>query len=218
MVTVAAGLVIDLNTSGQGTTASGFRRALAALFRQTSPGVAQAGRLGADQFLVSGSSSGMSYNVSGGGLVIVRSAAGGAYLVGMPSAVSLPAPAANATNPRIDRIYALQPDPALDGLGVSVDLIIDVAVGTPAATPVAPSLPAGALELGRKQIAAGASNTQQGAAFTNIAPITGVNVGLISVAQGGTGASTPLAALENLGVYPRATEPPYADGRIWIKG
>ena len=178
MATVAAGLVIDLNDSDDGTTALGFRRALAALFRQESPGVAQPGRLGVDHFVVSGSGYGMEYSVSGGGIVLVRGSTGGVYLVGVPGSTMVATPPSDGVNPRIDRIYALQPDPVLDGSGVDVDFVIDVAVGVPAASPVAPSIPPGAFELARKVIAPGVTNTQYGAGFTNIAPTTGLNLGV----------------------------------------
>lgn len=207
MPTVAAGLVIDLNSADDGTTAVGFRRALAVLFRQSSPGVAAAGRLGVDHLAVSGSPSSMQYSVSGGGLVLVRSGSGGAYLVGVPSATTVPTSPADGVNARIDRIYALQPDPALDGAGVDVGFIIDVAVGAPAGTPTPPALPSGAFELARKVVAPGATNTQAGAPFTNIAATTGLNLGV-----GGVQATRDAAD-----IWVQDTEPPYADNRIWIK-
>lgn len=175
MVTVPTGLAVDLNDSGDGTSALGFRRALAVLFKQSAPGVATAGRLGADHFVVAGTA-GMEYTVSGGGLVLVRSSSAGAYLIGMPSSVTVATQASNGVNPRIDRIYALAPDPVFDGSTVGVDFIIDVVSGAPAASPSLPALPAGAFELSRKLIAAGAANTQTGAPFTDVAPVTGLNV------------------------------------------
>lgn len=200
MVTVTAGLAIDLNDEGDGTTSIGMRRALAVLFKQQSPGVATPGRLGADHFVVSGAPAAMEYSVSGGGLVLVRTASGGAYLIGMPSSVSFETEPADGVNPRIDRIYAKQPDPPIDGAAVPTEFIIDVVSGDPAASPLPPALPAGAFELARKEIGAGATNTQAGKAFTNIAPISGLNIGLITVAQGGTGATSPADARVALGV------------------
>lgn len=231
MVAVAAGLVVDLNTTNQGTTAQGFRRALAVLFRQTAPGVASPGRLGSDHFVVSGSASAMEYGVSGGGLVLVRSTANGAYLVGVPDAQTVPTDPADGVNPRIDRIYARQPDPLLDGSAVDVSFVIDVAVGAAAASPVLPALPAGALELGRKLIAAGAVNTQAGAAFTDPAPVTGLNVGVLDASQipslpaskigtgllpverGGTGGGSRTAARTGLGITSGSAAPNNADGQ-----
>lgn len=210
MVSVAAGIVIDLNSGGQGTTAQGFRRALAVLFKQSAPGVAQPGRLGPDHFVVTGSPSAMEYKVTGGGLVLVRSTTNGAYLVGVPDTQTVPTDPADGVNPRYDRIYARQPDPLLDGAGVAVSFVIDVAKGTPAASPLLPSLPAGALELGRKLIAAGAVNTQSGAAFTDPAPLTGLNVsaGTLPVSSGGTGATSKAQARANLGFLSGTGVPP----------
>lgn len=199
MATAAAGLVIDLNDSNDGTTALGFRVALANLFKQTAPGVATPGRLADDHFVVSGSASAMEYTVSGGGLVLVRSTSGGAYLVGLPSSVTVTTSASDGVNPRIDRIYALQPDPVFDGSGVEVDFVIDVVSGAPAASPVAPALPNGAYEIARKVIPAGAANTLAGAAFTNVAPVTGLAIPSLSKSAAreqaglysGTGAPSP---------------------------
>lgn len=191
MATAAAGLVIDLNDANDGTTALGFRLALANLFKQSAPGVATPGRLGEDHFAVSGSASAMEYTVSGGGIVLVRESNNGVYLVGVPASVTVETAPSNGVNPRIDRIYALQPDPAFDGGPADVDFIIDVVSGSPAASPVAPALPNGAFELARKVIAAGAVNTSSGAAFTNVAPVTGLAIPSLSKA----------AAREQSGIY-----------------
>jgi len=59
MPSVPAGLVIDLNADELGTTATGFRRALATLFKQSTPGVAVPGRLGPASFVVTGAPSSM---------------------------------------------------------------------------------------------------------------------------------------------------------------
>lgn len=176
-VTVTAGLAIDLNGDDEGTTAVGFRRALAGLFRQVSPGVAAPGRLAADHFAVSGVADAMQYTVTGGGLVLVRGAANGAYLVGMPTPVTVPTLPADGVNSRYDRVYALQPDPLLDGADTDTQLIIGVVCGAAAGSPLVPALPAGAFELARKLIAPSATNTQSGNPFTNVAATTGVNLG-----------------------------------------
>ena len=214
MVTTPAGFVIDVNDADpvEGTTAIGIRRALATLLKQTAPGVAAQGRLGADNFAVTGSPSAMEYSVSGGGLVLVRVATGGAYIIGMPSGVVVPTIPSDGVNPRIDSIYALQPDPAIDGSSVDVEFVVDVAQGDPGATPDVPTLPAGAFELARKVIAPGATNTSAGAAFTNVAAVTGLNAqalenldagiiasGVFPIARGGTGANTKSAARVALG-------------------
>lgn len=222
MVTVPAGFVIDVNDAApaEGTTAIGIRRALAVLLKQSSPGVATPGRLGLDHLAVTGSPTAMEYNVSGGGLVLVRTGAGGAYIVGLPSGVVVPTAPSDGVNPRIDTIYALQPDPALDGASVDVNFIVDRVVGSPAATPIAPPAPAGALVLARKLIAPGATNTAAGAPFTDIAPTTGLNTqtienlpasiitsGVFPIARGGTGASSKGTARTNLGFLTGTSTP-----------
>ncbi len=37
------------------------------------------------------------------------------------------------------------------------------------------------------------------------------------VNRGGTGATTAVQALRNLGIYVQATDPGHANGRVWIK-
>ena len=229
MVTTPAGFVIDVNDADpvEGTTAIGIRRALATLLKQTSPGVAQQGRLGADNFAVTGSPSAMEYNVSGGGLVLVRVATGGAYIVGMPSGVVVPTTPSDGVNPRIDSIYALQPDPAIDGSSVDVEFVVDVAQGAPAATPEEPTLPAGAYELSRKKIAPGATNTSTGDPFSNVAAVTGLNAqalenldagiittGVFPISRGGTGANSKSAARTALGFLSGNGTPPSSLGDV----
>ncbi|WP_100813008.1 hypothetical protein [Microbacterium lacus] len=214
---ISAGLVLDRNSAGNGTPAVGFRRALAALFRQSSPGVATPGRLGEDHFVVTGKTN-MSYDVTGGGVVLVRSSAQGAYLVGSYQTVNVTTDPTGGTNPRWDRIYVHQPDPGLDGPSTVPGAIIGVAVGTPAPSPELPALPAGALELRRKLVGASAVNTIDGAAFTDQAPVTGLNLGgALPIAFGGTAATSAIQALQNLGIYVQPTQPAYADNRVWIK-
>lgn len=229
MVTTQAGFVVDLNGEDgdpdrQGTTAVGIRRAMAVLLQQSSPGVPLPGRFGAGSFVVTGSPSSMVYNVSGGGIVLVRTSTNGAYLVGVPLSLEVPTAPSDGVNPRIDRIYALQPDPAIDGFAVGVDFIVDVASGTPGGTPTAPSIPPGALELARKIVGPGVTNTAEGAAFTNVAPVTGINSeglalathahsagditsGTLPLARGGTGASNKSTARTNLGFLTGTSAP-----------
>ena len=217
---ISAGLVLDRNALGNGTTATGFRRAIATLFRQSTPGVATPGRLGDDHFVVTGKAN-MSYDVSGGGGVLVRSAAQGAYLVGSHQTVNVTTDPTSGMNPRIDRIYLYQPDPGLDGSGTLPAAIIGVAVGIASPSPALPAIPPGALELRRKLISANAANTTDGAAFTDQAPVTGLNIGgNVPISLGGTGASTVIQALNNLGIFPQSTQPPVSAAgqvRVWIK-
>ena len=235
MVSTPAGFVVSLNGTSEtpdedrkGTPAIGIRLAIAVLLKQSAPGVAVPGRLGTDHFVVTGSPSAMEYGVSGGGLVIVRpNNANGAYLVGLPLGVTVSTDPSDGVNPRIDVIYALQPDPAIDGPEVDPDFIVDVAQGAPAATPEEPTLPAGAYKLAQKVIAPGATNTSTGAAFTNVAPVTGLNAqalenldagiittGVFPISRGGNGASNKSAARTALGFLSGNGAPPSGLGDV----
>lgn len=71
---------------------------------------------------------------------------------------------------RIDVIYALHPSAAENGDADSVP-VIAVAKGSEASTPVAPSIPVGALELARNTMTSGATSTSSaGNTLTNTAP------------------------------------------------
>ena len=213
-VSIPTGLSINSAVAADRTSAQGMRRVLALLFKQSAPMVPTAGRLGVDHLVVSARGD-MKYDISAGGAATTRTSQG-VYLVGNVSAVTIDTDAASGTNPRIDRIYIVQPDPELSETGVAR---IGVVCGVPAASPTLPALPAGALELRRKLIGPTATATNQGAAFTDQAPVTGLSLGgVLGIADGGTGATTASAALEALGAYvrPLSDPPPYADGRIWI--
>lgn len=168
------GLAIDRNAALEGTTALGIRRALATLFVQSAPGVPVAGRLGADNFAVTGRAD-MGYNVTGGGAVLTRPTQG-VYVVASHEPIVVTTDAASGVNPRIDRVYLHQYDPVIDGSSVDVRAHVAVAVGTPNAVPSLPLIPAGALELARYAIPAGATRTDVLTA-TDIAPVTGLATG-----------------------------------------
>lgn len=173
-VQINAGLAIDRNSSNLGTTAVGFRRAIAAFVQHLTPGNPAPGRFSDDHFVVTGKAN-MSYDVSGGAVILTR-ASQGAYIVPSHQTVNVTTDPTGGINPRIDRIYVHQPDPALDGAGVAVGAIIGVAVGAAAASPSLPSIPSGALELARVQVPASATATA-GLTFTNVAPVTGISIG-----------------------------------------
>ena len=194
---INAGLVIDLNQAGDGTTASGFRHALAVLLQQSAPGVPVPGRLGSAHFVVQGQPD-MSYVVSGGGVVLTRSSQG-AYVVGIDRDTAVSTGPSNGVNPRIDRVYVHQPDPALDGPAIDVRAFIGVASSDPASQPQVPPIPVGALELARYLMPASATHTEA-LVPTNVAPVVGLNFGTVPVNQGGTGASTPAGARQALGI------------------
>lgn len=175
-VTIPTGLAINSNTSSERATPNDFRRAFAALFKQSAPGVVVAGIIPApnNPLGVQTSASAMTYHVNPGFALTTRSG-GGAYINGTndPSGVTLTPPVGNATQPRYDRIFIVQPDPELSETGVSR---IGVVSGTPASSPTLPALPTGALELARKLVPAGASNTSTGTGLTNLPTTTALNV------------------------------------------
>lgn len=214
---INAGLVIDVNQAGDGTTASGFRHALAVLLQQSSPGVPIPGRLGATHFVVQGQPD-MSYLVSAGGVVLTRSSQG-AYIVGRHQDTVVATDNTNGVNPRIDRVYVHQPDPAFDGPNVDVRAVIGVASGEPASSPSLPPIPTGALELARYLVPANATRTEA-LASTNVPPVVGLNFGTVPVNQGGTGASTPAGARQALGITSGQAAPSNAagtDGDIYFQ-
>jgi hypothetical protein len=130
----------------------------------------------------------MSYTVKAGYAVCTR-AGQGAYLLGTLVDVVVPTSAADATNDRYDVLYIFQPDPELADTGVAR---IDVAVGTPSASPATPAVPTGSLVLGRKLVVHGSSNTSTGTAIDQLPSLTGLNV--TWDALGGKPASFPPSA------------------------
>jgi hypothetical protein len=207
---INTGLVVKKNTDGVGTNAQGFRRAIAALFGQSSPGVPIAGRLGSDHLVVAGTS-GMSYTVGPGAAVITRTAQG-VYLVPLHQSVTVTTDPTGGVNPRIDRIYVQQPDPELDGPTVDPHAVIGVVVGSPAASPLLPALPTGALELARCQVPGNATRTDV-LVFTDLATVTSLTFGgTLAIGRGGTGATTKAGARTNIGFTNGTGEPNNASG------
>jgi hypothetical protein len=129
MVTIPTGLAINTATVSDRANALSFRRILGALFKQTSAGNPVAGIMpGPNTPLdVQTSPTSMQYYVKAGYAVTARTNQG-AYLVGTGGR-DVPVSVGNATNPRYDRIYIVQPDPELGETGQAR---IDVVQGTPA--------------------------------------------------------------------------------------
>lgn len=106
--------------------------------------------------LVTGNSDSMSVTVHPFNAVLNRY---GALLIQNDGNVKVPITAAPSANSRIDVVYVKQNEtrsPMSDGSDVPS---FGVAKGTTAATPVAPSIPAGALALAQVLLPAGVSNT-----------------------------------------------------------
>lgn len=109
--------------------------------------------------LVEGNSNSMSVTVHAFNAVLNRY---GALLIQNDGDVKVPLSAAPSVNSRIDVVYVKQNEsrsPMSDGSDVPM---FDVVKGTAAVTPVAPSVPAGALALAQVLLPAGVSNTAAG--------------------------------------------------------
>lgn len=176
MVSIETGLAINTATAVDRTTAGGMRRVLASLFAQSAVGQPTPGIIainGLTPLDVTTDGTDMTYHVAAGYAVTSRTGQG-AYIVGDVDAVDITGVSVgDGSNPRIDRIYIVQPDPELTETGVAR---IDVVEGTPGASPALPALPTGALELARKLVPSGASNTDTGTALTDKATTTSLNV------------------------------------------
>lgn len=173
-MSIERGLFVTQLANGRGTTALNARRALAAMFEENSPNVPRSGVLDNGTSLAVTGASNMSYNLQPEKFVISRAAAEGVYAftsLGVSNVVTSPAPGADS---RWDLIYVKQNDPDKgdrDANGdPSNDAVIGVIVGVAAASPSVPSaaLPAGAYEVARARVYAGATATNQGAGRVEI--------------------------------------------------
>lgn len=152
-MTIRSGLFVRKDAT-QGTTPLEARIAQAGMF--SSSGVLSG-------MLVTGRAS-WAYNVAAGSVVAQRSAADGVVLFANDSTAIVgttgegsTVPPAPATGSRIDIIYALHRD--VDNGDADSQPLIAVASGTASGSPVAPTIPSGAVELARATVAAGATNT-----------------------------------------------------------
>lgn len=112
---------------------------------------------------VSGSVTGWNYSVAAGHLVTSRSAGDGALPWAIDGATLVATSAAPVSGSRIDIVYASHND--VDNGDANNDPVLGVVSGAAAGTPIAPSIPAGTIELGRATLPSGAANTQ-GATFS----------------------------------------------------
>lgn len=144
---MAAGWGVDATISAgvatSGTTSQDVRKVWNSLY---SPGVISGA-------VVTTSASGMTYAVSSG-VVAIRTATDEVVLAPVP-AVSISTPAAPASGSRIDIVWVRQKFPTIDS---SSDVVVER--GT--------ALPARAVEIGRFQVAAGATNTNAAVKTGNV--------------------------------------------------
>lgn len=106
--------------------------------------------------LVTGNSNSMSVTVHPFNAVLNRY---GALLIQNDGNVNVPINAAPSANSRIDVVYVMQHETRPPMSDDSDFPVFGVALGVPAATPVAPSVPSGALALAQVLLPAGVSNT-----------------------------------------------------------
>ncbi|QAY16133.1 hypothetical protein SEA_SONALI_21 [Arthrobacter phage Sonali] len=98
----------------------------------------------------------------------------GLYFALNDAAVTKTITTANATNPRIDVAYIAVKDTQYSGVLDNIDF--GIATGTPAASPVAPSVPANALALANIAVAANATSITNANITTLAGPIGGANL------------------------------------------
>ncbi len=173
-----------LDDDGTGTEPIDVRKGLAGLL--SGPGVLP----GAASPLVQGTG-GFEYQVNAAHWVTSRGGSDGLHLWGNDGPITVPtdvAPGAGLS--RIDVIYALHPSNG-ENADTSSQPVVAVAKGVAASTPIAPTIPTGALELARNTMSSGASDTAgAGNAITQTAsPATVVGTGLRRIARSRTTAS-----------------------------
>lgn len=148
------GLYVPINTTGNvGTTELEARLALSALFEHNAAGIPRSGLLipaGSSQTIVVTGNANMSYTLAAVHPVINTAANDGVYSFTSTGTTNVVTTAAPATNSRIDLLYVKQNDKSKgdpDNLAV-----FGVVQGVSATSPVAPALPARALEVARATI------------------------------------------------------------------
>lgn len=162
MTTVLTGLAVSRDGSSNGTTPKGFRLAIGGM-------LAKNGASGVDVrkgvlwdnggAVVSGTAS-MTYSVRSCNAVVMPSSTQGPIVVPNDAAINIATTAAPGSNSRIDVIWVRQHLVAADG-GADSDVIGEwgVTQGTAAASPSAPAIPTGAVELARATVTTGTTAT-----------------------------------------------------------
>lgn len=181
-MTAQAGLFVARDAGGNGTTAKAARLALGGLLAKdgTGPLNVRKGVLADGQGAVVTGAAGMTYNVRPFVAVTMATAINGPVLVPNDATVSVTTDPAPGSNSRIDVIYVWQRLVSGDGGSETTNApIIDVAKGNASATPSAPAIPTGALELARVTVPSGTTATSA-LTFTQ-GPTTSVNPNVAGV-------------------------------------
>ncbi|WP_194521981.1 hypothetical protein [Cellulosimicrobium sp. JZ28] len=138
----------------RGTTPVEARKALAGL-------LAPAGAFGARPGVLSGGrvtgTAGWAYQLGPSHVAVVRATADGVVLTGNDGNLSVSTNPAPASGSRIDIVWIRHLD--IDAGDATSDIEVGVAKGAASGSPSEPSIPAGALELARATVGAGATNT-----------------------------------------------------------
>ena len=132
----------------------------------------------------------MSINIAAGWAAVVGTIQPnmGTYVAYNDGTVNIAITTANPTNPRIDLVCLTVQDSYYTGS--ADDVILQVIAGTPASSPVAPSLPANSISLATVAVAAGAlSITSGNITDTRVSVTTNLPIGDITGVTAGTGLS-----------------------------
>lgn len=142
--------------------AADFRYPFGAIFGAPLPGTLALGSIGGvvnggDCVVTQNGTPNMSVNVAGGQVVIPGTTAAnqGLYFGLNDASINVPISASNPTNPRIDDICGTVNDAAY--AGASNNWTVQAITGTPAASPVAPSLPVSSTVFAHVAVAANAT-------------------------------------------------------------
>lgn len=162
MTTVLTGLAVARDGSNNGTTPKGFRLAIGGLLAKNgASGVdVRKGVLWDNGGAVVTGNAGMTYSVRSCNAVVMPSTTQGPVIVPNDATISIATTAAPGSNSRIDVIWVRQHLVAADG-GSDSDVIGEwgVTQGAVAASPTAPAIPTGAVELARATVTAGTTAT-----------------------------------------------------------
>ena len=160
-MTGQTGLAVSRDGSNNGTTPKGFRLAIGSLLAKATTGIDVRKGIMWDGGgpVVTGTAS-MAYSVRACVAAVMPSAVQGPILVPNDAALSVATTAAPGSNSRIDVIWVRQHLVAADG-GSDSDVIGEFGCtqGTAAASPVAPAIPSGAVEIARATVPTGTTQT-----------------------------------------------------------
>jgi hypothetical protein len=150
---------------------------------------ATTGIIGSSSMAVTANSpAGMSVRVASGWAAVIGTTTSnmGAYTAYNDATVTLTITTADPTNPRIDLVCMTVRDAYYSG--ASNDVIYQVIAGTPAGSPVAPTLPANSITLATVAVGAAVTQINSGnITDTRVNTTTNLPTGDITEVQGGTG-------------------------------